>query len=110
VNDSIEVRLGGHSKNSFDCFGINIMALVQPVVESNENVASPRRSVRIAFDLNPISAGGNVDRKTVLDRDQMTIIVTEQGPKKIWLLELDFEPGGLGNCSQVASRHQAATF
>jgi hypothetical protein len=102
--------LGSHPEHGLHCLGIDIVALVKAVVEADEHVSGARSGVGIALDLNAVSARSDMDPKPLLDRDQVPVIVTEQGAKQVGLLEFDLEPGAVGNCGKIASRHQAASF
>ena len=51
ADDSVEVRLGGHADHGLDRRGIDVMALVEPVVEAEKHVAGAGGGVGLAFDL-----------------------------------------------------------
>ena len=57
-----------------------------------------------------IAACGDVDSEPVLDRDQVAIVIAEQRPEQVRLVELELEPGAVRNRGKVAAGHQAATF
>ena len=72
------------------------MALVEPVVEPDQHVAGARRGIGLALDLDPVAARGDVDAEPLLDGDQVAVIIAEQRPEQIRLLELELEPGAAG--------------
>ena len=86
------------------------MAAVEPVVEPDQDVASARGGIGLAFDLHPVAARGDMHAEAVLDGDQVAVIVAEQGPEQVGLVELELEAGAVGNGGEVAAGHQAATF
>ena len=71
------------------------MALIEPIVEADENVAGARRGVGIAFDLHLVAARRDVDAEALLDGDQVAVVIAEQRPKQIGLLELQLEAGAV---------------
>ena len=113
-NDAVEVGLGGDAEDRFDSFGIDVVALVEPVVEAEQHFAGARSGVGFALDLHAVAARGDVDAEPLLDGDQVAVVVAEQRPEQIGLLELQLEPGAAlfvgGDCGEVAAGHQAASF
>ena len=87
------LRLRGHAEHRLDRFGIDVVALVEPVVEADEHVAGARRGIGLAFDLHPVAARRDVDAEALLDGDQVAVVIAEQRPEQIGLLELQLEPG-----------------
>ncbi len=88
--------------------------LIQPIIEADEDVAGARRRVRLALDLYAVAARGDVHAEPLLDGDQVAVVVAEQRPEQVRLLELELEPRAPlligGNRGKVAARHQAATL
>src|SRR6185312_7850406 len=110
LDDPVEIRLGGHAEHRLNRFGVDVMAVVEPVVETNQHVASPGRGIGVTLDLHAVAARSNVDSKPLLDGDQVTVVVAEQRAEQVRLLELDLEARAVGNRGKVAARHQAAAF
>jgi hypothetical protein len=46
----------------------------------------------------------------LLDGDEVTVVVAEEGAKEIRLVKLQLEPRPIGDRSKVAACHQAASF
>ena len=80
----------------FDRFGVDVLALVEPVVEADQHVAGAGRGVGLALDLHPVAARGDVHAEAVLDRDQVAVVLAEQRAEQVGLLELELEPGAAG--------------
>ena len=104
VDDAVEAGLRGHAEHRLDRFGIDVMAAVEPVVEADQHVAGAGRGVGLAFDLHAVAARRDVHAKPVLDRDQVAVIVAEQRPEQIRLLELELQSGAVGDGGQFAAR------
>ena len=81
------------------------MPVVEAVVEADEDVARPCRGVGLPLDLDPVAARGNVNAEAVLDRDEVAVVIAEQGAEQVRLLEFEFEPGAIGDGLQIASCH-----
>ena len=60
VDDPVEVGLGGHAEHRVDRLGIDVLALVEPVVEAEQHVAGARRVVGLALDLDLVAARRDV--------------------------------------------------
>ena len=109
LDDPVEVRLRGHAEHGFDRFGVDVVAAIEPVVEADEDITCPRGGIRFALDLHAVPARGDVDAEPLLDGDQVAVIVAKQGAEQIRLLELELEARAVGDCGEVAARHQAAS-
>ena len=59
------MRLGGHAEHGLDRLGIDVVALVEPVVEADEHVARARRGIGLALDLHAVAARRDVDAEAV---------------------------------------------
>ena len=94
--------------------GIDVLALVEPVVEADQHVAGAGRGVGLALDLHAVAARGDVHAEAVLDHDQVAVVIAEQRAEQIGLLELQLEPGAAvrhwRDGGEVAAGHQAATL
>jgi hypothetical protein len=86
------------------------MALVEPVVEAEENLAGAGGGVGLALDLHAVPARRDVDAEALLDLDQMPVVIAEQRAEQVRLLELEFEARAFRHSGEVAPRHQAAAF
>ena len=62
----------------------------------------------LALDLDSVAARRDVDSEPGLDGDQVPVVIAEQRPEQIGLLELELEPGAVGHRGEVAAGHQAA--
>src|SRR5262249_59439655 len=79
--------------------GLDLLAEAERVVERGEHVAGAGGGFRLALDLQPVAARGDIDAEAVLDCDQVLVIFAEQARQQLWLVEEDLEPGtfaGLG--------------
>ena len=91
-------------------FRVDVVALVEPIVEPDQHFTGAACGIRVAFDLHAIAARGNVHSETLLDGNQVAVVIAEQWPDQIRLLEFDLEPGALGDGVQFGfAGHQAAT-
>ena len=110
MDDPVEVRLGGHAEHRLDRFGVDVVAADRAGCRGRQHVAGAGRGVGLALDLHAVAARGDVDAEPLLDRDQMPVVIAEQRPEQVGLVELQLEPGArLGNGGEVAAGHQAAT-
>src|SRR4051794_1249342 len=110
LDDAVQVRLGCHAEHGFDRLGVDIVALVQAIVESGEDVARSRSRIGLTLDLHFVAPRRDVHAEPLLDRNEVAVVITEQGPEQVWLLELELETSAVGNGGKVAASHQAATF
>jgi hypothetical protein len=99
LDDPVEMRLGGHSEDCLDRLGVDVVAAVEPVVEADQHVARAGGGVRLTLDLDTIAARRDVDAEPLLDGDQVPVVVAEQRPEQVGLLELYLEPRAVGHCS-----------
>ena len=113
LDDPVEVRLGGHADDRFDRRGVDVMALVEAVVEADQDVAGAGRGVGLALDHDAVAARGDVHAEPAFDHHQMAVVVAEQRPEQIGLVELELEAGAVlvvgVDGGEVAAGHQAAT-
>ena len=107
LDDPVEIGLRGHAEHRFDRFGVDVVALVEAVVEADQHVACARGGVGLALDLHPVAARRDMDAEPLLDRDQMAVVIAEQRPEQIGLLELDLEPGAAGSLATAARSRRA---
>jgi hypothetical protein len=98
-DDSVEARLSRHSDHRFDSFGVDVVALLEPVVEPDENVPGTRRGIGLALDLHPVAARGDSHSEPALDGDEVAVIIAEQRAEQIGLFELQLEPCASRNCT-----------
>ena len=94
---TIPSRLGWAAMpmTEFDRRGVDVMALVEAVVEADQHIAGARRGVGFALDLDAVAARRDVHAQALLDGDQMAVVIAEQRPEQIGLLELQLEPGAV---------------
>jgi len=64
--------------------------LYKPVITSRA-----RRRLGLALDRQPVAARRDIDAEAVLDRDEVLVVLTEQGAEQLRLVELDLETGAL---------------
>ena len=74
--------------------------MIEAVVEADQHVAGPRRRVGLALDLDAVAARRDVNAQAMLDGDQMPVVIAEQRPEQIGLLEFELEPGGVGTAAR----------
>ena len=96
-DDPVERRLARHGDDRVDRRGVDVMALVEPVVEADQHVAGAGRGFGLALDLHLVAARRDMDAEPVLDRDQMAVEIAEQRAEQIGLLEFELEPGAAGD-------------
>ena len=112
VDDPVERGLRRHPDQRLDRRGIDVMPLVEPVVEPHQHVARARRRLGLALDHHAIAARRDMHPKPVLDRHQVAVVIPEQRPEQIGLVELQLEIGTavervvIGG-GEVAFGHQA---
>ena len=89
------------------------MALVEPIVEAEQDVAGAGGGIGLALDHDAVAARGDVHAQAVLDHHQMAVVIAEQRAEEIGLLELELQAGAAGivgaDGGEVALGHQAAT-
>src|SRR5205823_1968918 len=85
-----------------------------PVMEADERVGRASGGVRLALDLHSVAASGDVHAETVFDGDQVAVVITEQGPEQVRLVEFELEAGaslfGSRDGGKIAAGHQAASL
>ena len=109
VDDPVEARLRGHAEHRFDRFGIDVMALVEPVVEADQHFAGARRAESGSPSIwTRLPRAEMWTPSAVLDGDQMAVVIAEQRPEQIGLLELELEPGAAGSLAATAASSRRA--
>ena len=76
-DDPIERGLVGHADHRLDRGGIDVLALVEPVVEADQYIAGTGGGVGLALDHHAVAARGDVHPEPVLDHHQVAVIVAE---------------------------------